>query len=46
MSTSGVEQLIFPDEVHDFLLYRNRLAAYVASFDFLSRKLVHRNATH
>jgi dipeptidyl aminopeptidase/acylaminoacyl peptidase len=41
-----VEQLIFPDEVHDFLLHRNWLAAYAASFDFLSRKLVHRNAVH
>ena len=39
-----VELLIFPDEVHDFLLHRNWLAAYTASFDFLSRKLVHRNA--
>ena len=37
-----VEQLIFPDEVHDFLLHRNWLAAYTASFDFLSRKLVKR----
>ena len=41
-----VEQLIFPDEVHDFLLHRNWLAAYTASFDFLTRKLVHRNAAH
>ena len=37
-----VEQLVFPDEVHDFLLHRNWLAAYTASFDFLSRKLVKR----
>ena len=41
-----VEQLIFPDEVHDFLLHRNWLAAYTASFDFLERKLVHRSASH
>jgi dipeptidyl aminopeptidase/acylaminoacyl peptidase len=41
-----VEQLIFPDEVHDFLLYRNWLAAYTATFDFLSRKLAHKNAAH
>ena len=34
-----VEQLIFPDEVHDFLLHRNWLAAYTASFDFFTRKL-------
>ena len=39
-----VEQLIFPDEVHDFLLHRNWLAAYTASFDFLTRKLVHKSA--
>jgi dipeptidyl aminopeptidase/acylaminoacyl peptidase len=41
-----VEQLIFPDEVHDFLLHKNWLAAYAASFDFFSRKLVHKNAAH
>ncbi len=41
-----VEQLIFPDEVHDFLLHRNWLAAYTASFDFFTRKLVHKNAAH
>jgi dipeptidyl aminopeptidase/acylaminoacyl peptidase len=41
-----VEQLIFPDEVHDFLLHRNWLAAYTATFDFFSRKLVHKNAAH
>lgn len=34
-----VEQLIFPDEVHDFLLHRDWLAAYHASADFLDRKL-------
>jgi dipeptidyl aminopeptidase/acylaminoacyl peptidase len=41
-----VEQLIFPDEVHDFLLHKNWLAAYTASFDFFSRKLVHKNGAH
>jgi len=41
-----VEQLIFPDEVHDFLLHRNWLAAYAASFDFFTRKLAHGNAAH
>ncbi|MDQ2930136.1 MAG: prolyl oligopeptidase family serine peptidase [Gemmatimonadota bacterium] len=41
-----VEQLIFPDEVHDFLLHRDWLAAYAASYDFLSRKLVHKNGAH
>ena len=39
MSTSGVEQLIFPDEVHDFLLHKNWLAAYVATYDFFTRKM-------
>jgi dipeptidyl aminopeptidase/acylaminoacyl peptidase len=29
-----IEQLIFPDEVHDFLLHRNWLAAYHAASDF------------
>jgi len=41
-----VEQLVFPDEVHDFLLHRSWLAAYTASFDFFSRKLVHKNGAH
>ncbi len=41
-----VEQLIFPDEVHDFLLHRDWIAAYSASFDFFSRKLVHKNGAH
>ena len=34
-----VEQLVLPDEVHDFLLYRSWLAAYHAGADFLDRKL-------
>jgi len=34
-----IEQLVFPDEVHDFLLYRNWLAAYLAASDFFDRKL-------
>jgi dipeptidyl aminopeptidase/acylaminoacyl peptidase len=34
-----IEQLIFPDEIHDFLLYRNWLAAYHAASDFFDRKL-------
>lgn len=33
------EQIVFPDEVHDFLLYRNWIRAYQASADFLDRKL-------
>jgi len=34
-----IEQLVFPDEVHDFLLYRNWLTAYLAASDFFDRKL-------
>jgi hypothetical protein len=34
-----VEELIFPDEVHDFLLWRNWIAAYRAADDFLGRRL-------
>ena len=33
------EQLIFPDEVHDFLLHRHWLQAYTAAADFFDRKL-------
>lgn len=33
------EQLIFPDEVHGFLLHRNWVAAYKATADFFNRKL-------
>jgi len=33
------EQLIFPDEVHDFLLHRHWLQAYQAAADFFDRKL-------
>jgi dipeptidyl aminopeptidase/acylaminoacyl peptidase len=33
------EQLIFPDEVHGFLLHRNWLAAYEATADFFQRKI-------
>jgi dipeptidyl aminopeptidase/acylaminoacyl peptidase len=34
-----IEQLVFPDEVHDFLLYRNWLKADQAGSDFFDRKL-------
>ncbi len=34
-----LEQLVFPDEVHGFLLHRNWLAAYRATAGFLERKL-------
>ena len=33
------EQLVFPDEVHDFLLQRDWLAAYHAGSDFFDRHL-------
>jgi dipeptidyl aminopeptidase/acylaminoacyl peptidase len=34
-----VEQLVFPDEVHDFLRNENWIRAYKASADFLQRRL-------
>lgn len=34
-----VEQLVFPDEVHGFLLHRNWLSAFTAAADFFDRKL-------
>ena len=34
-----IEQLIFPDEIHDFLLHRDWLAAYHATSDFFDRRL-------
>ncbi|HLN02895.1 MAG TPA: prolyl oligopeptidase family serine peptidase [Bryobacteraceae bacterium] len=34
------EELIFPDEVHDFLMHAHWLAAYHASEDFLKRHLM------
>jgi len=34
-----VEELVFPDEIHDFLLYRTWLAAYQAAAGFFERKL-------
>lgn len=33
------EELIFPDEIHDFLLHRDWLAAYTAEADFFARHL-------
>jgi len=33
-----IEQLVFPDDVHDFLLYRNWLNGYLAASDFFDRK--------
>ena len=34
-----IEQLIFPDEIHDFLLHRSWLAGYHAASDFFDRQL-------
>jgi dipeptidyl aminopeptidase/acylaminoacyl peptidase len=34
-----VEEKIFPDEVHDFLLHRDWVAAYTAALDFFDRTL-------
>jgi dipeptidyl aminopeptidase/acylaminoacyl peptidase len=34
-----IEQLIFPDEIHDFLLHRTWLAGYKATADFFDHKL-------
>jgi dipeptidyl aminopeptidase/acylaminoacyl peptidase len=34
-----IEQLIFPDEIHDFLLHRSWLRAYQATSDFFDRML-------
>jgi len=34
-----IEQLIFPDDIHDFLLNRNWLAGYHAASDFFDRQL-------
>jgi len=38
-----IEQLVFPDDVHDFLLHRNWLAAYHATSDFFDRRLKQRS---
>lgn len=34
-----VEQLVFPDEVHDFLRHQNWVRAYQATLDFFERRL-------
>jgi dipeptidyl aminopeptidase/acylaminoacyl peptidase len=34
-----VEQLVFPDEVHGFLLHKNWVKAYNATFEFIERQL-------
>jgi len=35
----GFEQLVFPDEVHDFLTHKHWLDAYRAAVDFFHRRL-------
>jgi len=40
-----VEQLVFPDEVHDFLRSQNWVRAYKATADFFNRKLKPRSNT-
>jgi len=37
------EELVFPDEIHEFLLHRTWLAAYHATADFFDRKLASRH---
>jgi len=34
-----VEQLIFPDDIHDFLTHAHWVAAYEAAADFFQRRL-------
>ncbi|MBV8201731.1 MAG: hypothetical protein JOZ15_14005, partial [Acidobacteria bacterium] len=34
-----VEQLIFPDEIHDLLLWRDWMRSYRAAADFFARTL-------
>src|SRR5208282_489253 len=38
-----VEQLIFPDEIHDFLLHESWLRAYHAAVEFFDRRLTPRS---
>jgi dipeptidyl aminopeptidase/acylaminoacyl peptidase len=41
-----VQVLVFPDEVHNFLLHRDWMAAYTATADFLDRHLRSEQASH
>jgi dipeptidyl aminopeptidase/acylaminoacyl peptidase len=36
-----VEELIFPDEIHDFLLWRNWIRAFTATEQFFDQQLRH-----
>ena len=40
-----VEQLVLPDEVHDFLRHQNWVKAYKASADFFNRRLRNKTAS-
>jgi dipeptidyl aminopeptidase/acylaminoacyl peptidase len=40
-----VEELVFPDEVHDFLLWKNWMRAYRAADEFLGRRLGNASAS-
>jgi dipeptidyl aminopeptidase/acylaminoacyl peptidase len=40
-----VEQLVFPDEIHDFLIHRHVIEAYQATADFFVRQLAQREIT-
>jgi dipeptidyl aminopeptidase/acylaminoacyl peptidase len=40
-----VEEHVFPDEVHAFLLYRDWMTAYTLAADFLDRKLANSSVT-
>jgi dipeptidyl aminopeptidase/acylaminoacyl peptidase len=40
------EELIFPDEIHDFLLYRSWVSAYSAAANFFDRHLATPSAPH
>ena len=33
------EELIFPDEIHDFLMWKSWIRAYAATNEFFGRKL-------
>jgi dipeptidyl aminopeptidase/acylaminoacyl peptidase len=39
------EQIVFPDEVHDFLMWHSWVHAYHAELDFFDRKLKHNGAS-
>jgi dipeptidyl aminopeptidase/acylaminoacyl peptidase len=41
-SQADVEELIFPDELHGFLLHKDWLAAYTAAAAFFERTLMHK----